>query len=201
MPDERAEAKPRVEKKPTTVTYGDLRDGDTILDRSGNEWQTFNVEHAFGRRTTLWLGTNGIRQHLIEKDADAEVTVLRVESHAEELARLEYEVDEHGKRVPAGEPLTIEETVEALDAEVVAEETAQESDARREAEATGEPVTLPTFAEMTDLEKRSHLYLLHGVYAADVKFRERLVELHDEAHASDADRVPHRHVEGAEVPA
>ena len=26
------------EKKPTTVTYGDLVDGDIILDKSGNEW-------------------------------------------------------------------------------------------------------------------------------------------------------------------
>jgi hypothetical protein len=61
-------------------------------------------------------------------------------------------------------------------------------------------VTLPAWEELTRLEQKSHLYLLHGVYSEDVTFGEKLSELHAEAHAGDADRVPHTHVAGTVVP-
>jgi hypothetical protein len=188
------------EKKPTTVTYGDLVDGDIILDKSGNEWLALDVRHVSGM-ADFWLADprTKAKAHLLAKIHEAEVTVLRVESHAEELARLEDEAEAEGDGEVVPELLTLAETVNALDATVVAEESAEESDQRRQAEATGDPVTLPAWAEMTRLEQQSHLYLLHGVYAADVTFGERLTELHDEAHASDADRVPHTHAAGTVV--
>jgi hypothetical protein len=187
------------EKKPTTVTYGDLVDGDIILDKSGNEWLALDVKHVSGM-ADFWLADprTKVKAHLLAKIHEAEVTVLRVESHAAEVERLEAEFPGPVTEMErTGE--SVEVIAEALDAEVVAEESAQESDARREAEAGGDPVTLPTWAEMTRLEQQSHLYLLHGVYAADVTFGEKLTELHDEAHASDADRVPHQHIAGAFV--
>jgi hypothetical protein len=93
-----------------------------------------------------------------------------------------------------------EEVAEMTGGEVVARESAAEHDARTEAETTGDPVILPPFEEMTDLEKRSHLYLLHGVYCGDVKFREKLDELHVEAHAPERRGVPHEHVAGTAFP-
>jgi hypothetical protein len=187
------------EKKPTTVTYGDLVDGDIILDKSGNEWLALDVKHVSGM-ADFWLADprTKAKAHLLAKIHEAEVTVLRVESHAAEVERLEAEFPGPVTEMErTGE--SVEVIAEALDAEVVAEESAEESDQRRQAEATGEPVTLPAWAELTHLEQQSHLYLLHGVYAADVTFGEKLAELHDEAHASDADRVPHVHVAGTVV--
>jgi hypothetical protein len=223
------------EKKPTTVTYGDLVDGDIILDKSGNEWLALDVKHVSGM-ADFWLADprTKVKAHLLAKIHEAEVTVLRVESHAAEVERLEaefpgpvtemertgesVEVESHAAELarledesPKVEPLEgtglairtgetgAAHIVAELDATVVAEESAEESDQRRQAEATGDPVTLPAWAEMTRLEQQSHLYLLHGVYAADVTFGEKLTELHDEAHASDADRVPHVHVAGTVV--
>lgn len=189
-----------IEKKPTQVTYGDLVDGDVIVDKSGNQWSLFGIDH--GAVTSMWLCPPGTaqRRHWIEKPTSDPVTVLRVESHAAEVERLEADTPLPEPEVEPTEAETVAAMNEHLAAVVVAEETATESDARREAEATGDPVTLPAWAELTHLEQQSHLYLLHGVFAADVKFREKLRELHDEAHASDADRVPHTHVAGAAVP-
>jgi hypothetical protein len=191
------------EKKPTTVTYGDLVDGDIIIDKSGNEWPVSINGRGIGNsgeaeQLDFWLGDP--KQHRLQKPLADPVTALRVEveSHAAEVERLEAEFPGPVTEMErTGE--SVEVIAEALDAEVVAEESAEESDQRRQAEATGEPVTLPAWAELTHLEQQSHLYLLHGVYAADVTFGEKLTELHDEAHASDADRVPHVHTAGTVV--
>lgn len=186
-----------------STSYGALVGGDVIVDKSGNEWLVIEPNRD-GDTMTLWLAdpATKVKAHHVTKSAVAVAKVMRPKTHAEKVAEAETEVDAAEAETPTEEP-TPEETVaaveEGLDAEVVAEETAAEHDAR--VTATEEsPVVLPTFEEMTDLEKRSHLYLVHGVYAADVKFREKLVELHDEAHGDDRLGAPHEHVEGAPVP-
>ena len=108
--------------------------------------------------------------HLITKPLDEVVTVLRPESQAEEVERREAEVDEaRNEVVVATAPVTVS------GAEVVAEETAAEREARDRATLTGEPMRLPLFENFTDLEQKSHLYLLHGVSDEDVATREKRV--------------------------
>lgn len=81
---------------------------------------------------------------------------------------------------------------------VEAEVTAAEVDAA--AAATDDaPLTIIPFADMTPLEQRSHLYLLHGVYGHDLVSKAELIALHDQAHAATAAgtlnsrHVPHTH--------
>lgn len=185
--------------EPRSTSYGALQSGDVIVDKSGNEWLVLDHASTEVDEVAFWLAdpATKVRAHYLTKRRAERATVLRPATHAEELAEREAEM------LAPTEEATPEETVavveEQLGGEVIAEEMAAEHDAR--VVATDEsPVVLPTFDEMTDLEKRSHLYLLHGVYAADVKFREKLVELHDEAHGIDRLGVPHTHVEGAPVP-
>ena len=78
--------------------------------------------------------------------------------------------------------------------------TAAEVDAANAA-TEDSPVGLPAFADMTILEMRSHLYLLHGVYAHDLRSRAETMAMHDQAHVDqEAGRlqsayVPHVHEE------
>lgn len=88
--------------------------------------------------------------------------------------------------------------VEEIGGTVEAEVTAAEVDAA--AAATDDaPLTIIPFADMTPLEARSHLYLLHGVYGHDLQSRAELAALHDQAHAATAAgtlnsrHVPHVH--------
>ena len=83
---------------------------------------------------------------------------------------------------------------ELLGGTVEAEVTAEDVDAA--AAATDDaPVSLPPFADMTPLEQRSHLYLLHGLYGSDVTGKAELIAIHDQAHAQhDAGTLQSRHV-------
>jgi hypothetical protein len=194
-------------KEPRSTTYGDLKSGDVIVDKSGNEWTVLDHAHTEVETVAFWLAdpATKVRAHYLTKSRVERATVLRPATHVEKVEAAEAEMPtpadvlqgaavEHLSR-----PLPVEEVVEALGAEVVAEETAAEHDAKVEA-TEEEPLTLPPFSEFTDLEMRSHLYLVHGVYAADVKFREKLAELHAEAHGVDRLGFPHTHVEGASFP-
>jgi hypothetical protein len=84
--------------------------------------------------------------------------------------------------------------VEEIGGTVEAEVTAAEVDAAAAATEDA-PVTLPPFADMTPLEQRSHLYLLHGVYGHDLVSKAELGALHDEAHLTPPQSryVPHSH--------
>lgn len=187
--------------EPRSTSYGALQSGDVIVDKSGNEWLVLDHASTEVDEVAFWLAdpATKVRAHYLTKRRAERATVLRPATHA---AKLDVDDGDHTDRRLAEEIAENEAVAvieEQLGGEVIAEETAAEADARTA--ATDEsPVVLPTFDEMTDLEKRSHLYLLHGVYAADVKFREKLVELHDEAHGIDRLGVPHTHVEGAPVP-
>lgn len=80
--------------------------------------------------------------------------------------------------------------------------TAAEVDAARVA-TDDEPVEVPLFESMTDLEQRSHLYVLHGIFAQDVEDRIERMKLHVACHRDQAANkirgrhTPHVHVEGA----
>jgi hypothetical protein len=142
--------------------------------------------------------TPTIPKHIgLVKSAHSEVRVSRAISQVEEVEAREREVDEAQGEAPAEEP-TVEETVavvtEELGGEVVAEQTADEREVLDRAEVSNVPAELPRFSEFTDLEARSHLYLVHGVYAHDVKTKKALTALHDEHHGDDGAKfVPHVH--------
>jgi hypothetical protein len=97
-------------------------------------------------------------------------------------------------------PVTAEEAVETvteqLGATVDIEATAAEVDAAIVAEDTGIPVEILAFEDMTDLEKRSHLYVLHGVIAYDLQSRLELTNTHNGAHSGEvmSRTVPHTHL-------
>lgn len=88
--------------------------------------------------------------------------------------------------------------VEAIGGEVVVEYTAEEYYAAEEANDDA-PLRPPPFADMTPLEQRSHLYLLHGVIAYDLKSAEELKAMHAQAHAQQeagtlqSAYIPHTH--------
>jgi hypothetical protein len=88
--------------------------------------------------------------------------------------------------------------VEEIGGTVEAEVTAAEVDAAGAA-TDDAPLTISPFADMTPLEARSHLYLLHGVYGHDLQGKAELAALHDQAHAATAAgtlnsrHVPHSH--------
>jgi hypothetical protein len=189
---------------PVEVTYADLVDGDHLVDKSGNEWLVAEVAFTV-TEAEFWLcdTVTKVKAHRIVKPLEDAVTVKRTPDHAGEVKAAEAEVDEAQGGEPAEEPLTLDEVKEALGAEVIAEESAAEADARNEADAGGSAVELPGFHEFTEMEMRSHLYLLHGVYAEDVKARQALVEMHNDLHEStDLGRfIPHTHTEGKEFPA
>jgi hypothetical protein len=71
------------------TTYGDLKDGETILDKSGNEWRASEVrpQAENPENVSLWLGTPPT--HPLVKAKGDPVTVLRVPSQVEEVAARE----------------------------------------------------------------------------------------------------------------
>lgn len=186
--------------KPTEITYGELTEGEVIRDRNGNDWRALGVES--GDEVTFWLAeiVGNVRKHRLTKPATDAVTVMRSPERAEAIADAEKAIDE-GPAGPPEKEATPEEAVatveEVLDGEVIAEETADHEEARDLARAGGDPMSLPPFEEFTDPEMRSHLYLVHGVYAHDVKTRKALVKMHDDLHADEkGQHTPHNH-EGA----
>lgn len=122
---------------------------------------------------------------------------------------LDCDVEEnHVHDVVTGEPITEAKAKERLVADklggvVLAEESKAHEAARVAATVTGEAMTLPEFEEFTILEARSHLFLLHGVFAEDVKSGADLIDMHAELHAT-AEKpgrwVRHEHVAGAPFP-
>lgn len=77
---------------------------------------------------------------------------------------------------------------------VEADVTSEEIDAAKAA-TEDEPVQLPAFEDMTILEMRSHLYLLHGVFAHDQQSRDETIGMHTQAHVDhDAGKLKSKHV-------
>lgn len=180
---------------PTQVQYYDLVDGDTLVDKSGNDWRVVEVERVDSDQgVAFWLAdtTTGVKAHRMNKPSGEFVTVRRHPSRAEEVEAREAEVDaaeavvgpdiaEELRQAGADPVATVEEILHGT---TLATETADHEAARERADTTGEPMSLPPFEEMTDPEMRSHLYLVHGVYAHDLKTIKSLVKLHAEAHSS-----------------
>lgn len=77
---------------------------------------------------------------------------------------------------------------------VLATETVAHEAARERADADQGPMDLPPIEEFNDPEMRSHIFLVHGTYAHDLKARKALVALHAQLHADASHEVtPHNH--------
>jgi hypothetical protein len=186
-----------MDRQKTQTTYADLRPDDQIEDKAGNLWRIADLsipDFGTANSVTFWLANlaTGIATFSMVKEPSDPVTVHRLQKHADQVAKLEAEF-------PSTETVTPDEAeaelTETLGATVDLEATAAEIDAAIEAEDTGLPVELIDFAEMTDIEKRSHLYVLHGIYATDLQSRAQLDASHDLAHegAVTSRSVPHVH--------
>ena len=200
--------------QPTSVTYGDIVAGNVIIDKSENEWIALEPTTADGI-TSLSLATKenpGIKVHSLSKPAGDPVTILTVPPFDQaardaEIAKREAEMDaaqqKYGNMPPPPAPPVAPTTEEAaktvvdtLGGEVASFETARHEHARKAAEETGVPMDLPLWEEMTEPEKLSHLYLVHGVWGYDVIKLGELTELHENAHKADVELAAHRHIEG-----
>jgi hypothetical protein len=237
------------------TTYADLRPTDRIVAQDGTVWPIADLGiGSNGAMISFWLSdpVSRVKMHNMTKARNDSVTVERIPTHAEDVAKAEAEFPEPGQRVEPGEVIgrigstgnsiglhlqlgaavtaevTAEDVAKAgaefltgedgpiylaeetsgygvellsqeLGAVVTAEVTAEEVDQAKEAAATDTPIEILAFAEMTPLEQRSHLYLLHGVFAYDLQSRDELVATHEQAHADHAAgklnsrQIPHTH--------
>lgn len=179
------------------VTYADLRDGDIVEDKSGKRWLATGV--VVSANVAFKLGPiGGIPVHTLTKPLTDPVRVVRDEW-----------VDDRPAPDFATDPVPDPEAAEVVGvvqgampaAEVVAHESKPEELARTEAAAPGRPVPLPLFTDMTDLEQKSHLFLLHGAFAEDVEDRAKRATMHDDLHAKGHVRmVAHAHDAANEFP-
>jgi hypothetical protein len=178
------------------TTYADLRATDLVVDHGGKQWPTTELDT--GEAVTFWLldPASKIRMYYLTKLPGDTVTVARIRLQADEATELEQQFPSDVAAVG----VTMVEAVAAAAeiAEPAVEYTQREHDAA--VEATEEnPVSLPPFPDMTPLEQRSHLYLLHGVFAFDLKSRDELNDMHNEAHRLhaagelNAQHIPHTH--------
>jgi hypothetical protein len=194
------------ERQRTETTYADLRPDDQIEDKSGNRWPIADLvstepvpwaknDPGASVKVNFWLCdlVTNIKLHLMNMEPLGKVTVWRLPKHADQVEKLEAEFP--GTEITTTE-VAIMEIYDKIGATVDLEATAQEIDAAIEAEDTGLPIEILAFEDMTDLEKRSHLYVLHGIYATDLQSRAQLAVTHSEMHAGkvSARSVPHTHL-------
>lgn len=182
---------------PQEITVMDLRDGDTLVDKNEGHWLVQGYT-AGETGAGFWLAdpNTKIKMHLISKTHDEKVRVIRVPNHKDRLDALTAEFDDAGAGAICGvdEPLTVDEVAKSLGAEIVVEVTAAEVDEATAATPAAPVISVP-FQEMTPLEMRSHLYLLHTFHATDMTSVADLVKAHDEIHAGKvkAKTLPHVH--------
>lgn len=166
----------------------------------------------FGVTFMLCDPVTKVGMHFVRKDRTDIVTVSRIPSHADEAAKLAADFDVNRNmyvgavtdRTPDDDmtdaidfgDIEMEEALAnvatIVEPEPLVEYTATEYDAANTA-TDEQPVRLPAFESMTPLEQRSHLYLvhgpeqqhlfkMHGIYPWDLKSRDELISVHNDAH-------------------
>jgi hypothetical protein len=184
------------------------------------------VWNGSGGKTITIHNPKTHQSNTISPDADKEITVLRPESFSQEkrdaeIKQREEAMDVHmqqygpdsqpHRRAPAATekygnvpppppppaPQEAARTVtDALGGQVVAVESAEAEHARQTADATGVAMPLPLWEQMSEPERLTHLYLIHGVWGYDVTRPGEITDLHDAAHKAEQTITPHEHVEG-----
>lgn len=173
------------------LTFGDLRDGDLLQDRNGRRWQVSKVvQDVTTVRFTIRDGTSTFP---LEKRLGDEATILR-----------EWDVEDaplvHGPRLGGHSEPAVQTVEKVLGGTVVAEVSDAEQ-AAADGATIDRPASVPSYESMTDLERRTHLYLLHGIWGDDKDSRANLSRWHEEAHEKqpkgeiNAKYRPHVHLE------
>lgn len=175
------------------TTYADLRPTDLVVDKSGKAWPISDLDFT-REEVVFWIldPVSKVRRYFLGKPTAHSVTVSRVQFE-DPVAMVERKNEE--TRV---ELERLQEVAKEIGGEVEITYTEREADAAKAA-TDDQPVRLPAFEDMTILEMRSHLYLLHGVYAHDMKSRVDTIRMHADAHFQNIEgklasrHVPHVH--------
>lgn len=181
------------------TTWGDLRAGDVILDKNDEPWTVEVLALITGSDPELWrvsIRHADGRTPIVVKPATEPVTRrdtspdLRTdwEESMDDLARDEaYSVEEERAKQVVADAFGEDKV------ELIATETTEEQQAR-EAATPDSPLRLPVIDHPASL--RSHLYILHEFYVADVDSTLALQEHHRKQHADYPDQgTPHTHEE------
>ena len=184
------------ERSRIETTYADLRPTDLVIDKTGKAWPIADLE-VTGDQTlpsmAFRLVEAGVGMYHMTRPFADSVTVSRIPTHADEAERLEADFPRSTGTGDATEAEAVA-AVEAIGGEVEAVVTAEAVDAAAAA-TDDQPIRLPPFDTMDILQMRSHLYLLHGVYAHDMRSRLDTIAMHEQAHADhDAGRLKSRYV-------
>lgn len=152
------------------VTWADLRCGDRITDSKGKEWRVY-TDPTGDKDFHVTVGITDEKVFLtLEKPVSSEVK--RISDEVEVLAEAKHVDDVFGEDK----------------AELVAAETTAETQTRQK----GGPY--PAAHVLTDLQLRTHLFLVHQQYVGDVSNRAALNAHHQKGHEL-GDGIPHTHEE------
>lgn len=167
------------------TTWGELKKLDDILDKKGVVWAVLNIEPVGDKVRVMLL--NSDRKPIVVQAKSDPVTLAgagNFENAVEtEVAEPEPELSEELQRV---QDVFGEDKVD-----LVASETTEEEIARNAA-TNAVPLLLPELSG--GLELRSHLYLVHGLYVADVDSNLALTEHHRKSHQDGPVEHPHQHL-------
>lgn len=160
------------------IFANELVPGVLTIDKTGKSWLVEQVNNE-GDQVTFEISDTepGVHKSFwIKKLAGEQVAVVRDQPARTEAEKAIVETFPEAQKI-----------VEITDTEQAAADAATED----------APVELPAFAELTDLEQRSHVYLLHGVYSTDITDRATLAKIHTDLHAGKkqvaARLTPHTH--------
>ena len=176
-----------------TVTFAELRDGDSLVDLNETIWRVSEVSHD--AEDVAFVITHPVDKKMkprrVTQPHSKAATISRI--WEDEAAPSDDAVHDAAVDAARELPATVETVV-----------TTEEQDSL-DAATKDQPAVVPMlFEDMTDLERRSHMYAAHGIWPADWMSRAELIKDHAETHAAqEAGRVnakfkPHVHVKPEE---
>jgi hypothetical protein len=201
-------------KSKRDVTFAELRDDDQLVDLNGVTWDVSAVSYDSQNVSATITSPDTGKTHRITKVRSDPAGIIRdwpdnrgtptrefvmtqAQVQTPEARRLLDSLNQHDQALAAVE--------QVLGGEAVTDVTAAEQ-AAADAATEEKPAVVPMFfADMTDLERRSHYHVLHthGVWVDDSMSRADLIKLHAAAHeAHDAGELkvkgykPHVHEKG-----
>lgn len=158
-------------------TYADLRDGDLLRSKDGRDYPVSAVRHdPAASRVTFVVAS----KHTVTKPRTDPAVITRTapDPVTSELAKSD---------------LAVKAAQDGLGATVLAVTTLAEEKAAASADVTVIPLR---FEDMTDLERRTHLFVFHqpGFWPKDVTSRAELIADHAAQHQVPGSKmVPHVH--------
>jgi hypothetical protein len=180
------------------TTVETLQAGEITIDKTGTSWTVERVSTVAAEPDEVTFVIAGIKYEKSEgkrftltKPFGSPITVVREKSTGiseatpDDVTETATVVEENEAAVAA---------LKGAGAEILVQATVADADAVA-AIAEGESVVLPPFASLTDLEQRTHVFVMHGSVAYDIMERVALTKLHERLHAAPpkAKAKPHTH--------